>query len=273
MQRQTAKMMRIVDLVSGEFIKKEGMEPSYVVTPGKENVSRAMSVGTVVNKFTSEDGNFSSVTIDDSTATMRAKLWKEIGLLQEINTGDLVRVIGKVREYEGEIYVVPEIMRKITPDEESLFRLEILNQMKNRGTAPVKAPAKSPAIPAAQEQPVQPKPEPKPIPSKSPAVPQEEPTLTTVPEEPTEPQPEPTPPAEEKPAQPEPELKPAAAPGEEENLRVKVLKVIEQNPEGIKYSDLLTQLGAPEEDMEDVVNELLGEGVCYEPMPGKIKKI
>ncbi|MBN2243758.1 MAG: hypothetical protein JW793_13815, partial [Acidobacteria bacterium] len=82
MQRQTAVRVRIVDIVSGEWVKKEGMEPSYVVTPGKETVSRARVVGTVVDRFDSEDGNFSSATIDDATGVIRAKLWRETALLK-----------------------------------------------------------------------------------------------------------------------------------------------------------------------------------------------
>ncbi len=211
-QRQTARKVRIVDLVSGEWVKKEGMEPSYIITPLKENISRAKIVGTVVSKFSSEDGSFSSVTLDDSTATIRAKLWRETAPLNGIEPGDLVKLIGKVREYEGEIYLVPEMARKIAPDEESLIRLEILKTLK--GT---RQPQKAPA--GDQQQ-----------------------------------------------AQPEPEQ-------EEADLRKKVLSLIEQNEDGIKYSDLILQIGAPEEAVEGVINELLGEGVCYEPTPGKIKKI
>jgi RPA family protein len=215
MQRQTARKVRIVDIVSGEWVKKEGMEPSYVVTPSRESISRARITGTVVGKFVSEDGNFSSVTIDDSTATIRAKLWREIELLNSTQTGDLVSLIGKVREYEGEIYIVPEIIRQVTPDEEGLFRLEVLAKMK-KGPAPVSAEASAPGAGRETQEP---------------------------------------------------------AGTDETGLRKKVLSVIESNKEGVKYGDLMQQVGAPEEALEGIINELLGEGVCYEPTPGKIKKI
>ena len=112
-QRQTAVKSRIVDIVSGEWVKKEGMEPSYVVTPRKDVISRALIVGTVVSKFVSEDGNFASVTIDDSTSTVQAKQWKETGLVSGVNVGDTVSLIGRVREYEGDIYLVPEMIRQL----------------------------------------------------------------------------------------------------------------------------------------------------------------
>lgn len=205
-QRQTAKPAKIVDLVSGEWVKNEGMEPSFVITPLKEKIARARIAGTVVAKYVSEDGNFASLTVDDSTATMQAKQWKETKLVSEANVGDLVKLIGKVREYEGDIYIVPEIIVKINPDQESLFRLEVMAEPKK-----------------------------------------------TVGDG-----------KEEKPAEPE---------KSDEDLRKKVISTIEGSKDGIKYSELLEKLGVPEESLEGIINELLGEGICYEPTPGKIKKI
>ncbi len=254
LQRQTAVRSRIVDLVSGEFVKKEGMEPSYVVTPGNENVSRTRVVGTIVGRFDSEDGNFSSLTIDDSTGTMRVKLWRELDVLKGFTVGQLVSVVGKVREYEGEIYVVPEIVKEVTPDEEALARLDILKKMKDGG-ARVSAPAQpAPAMPQQPEKPSvqESAPPAAPEPAQAPA-PAEQPTAM--------------------PSGPEPELRPASEQPNEESPRMKVMGIIEKNADGIKYAELVQQAGLPEEQIEDVINELLGEGVCYEPMPGKIKKI
>ncbi|MBN2330342.1 MAG: hypothetical protein JXC85_00865 [Candidatus Aenigmarchaeota archaeon] len=208
MQRQTAMRVRIVDLVSGEWVRKEGMEPSYVITPRKETVSRAKIVGTVVSKFISEDGNFASVTIDDSTATMQGKQWKETELVTGVNPGDLVTMIGKVREYEGNIYMVPEIIRKVGPGEEALARLHVLAKL---------------GKPAGE--------------AESGGRPQEQ----------------------------------KKADGDQ--LRKSILKTIEASEDGIKYSDLVKKAQVPEEELEGVINELLGEGICYEPTPGKIKKI
>jgi RPA family protein len=205
-QRQTAKKVRIVDLVSGEWVQKEGMEPSYVVTPGRESVSRARITGTVVSKFVSEDGNFASITVDDSTATIQAKAWRETGIVSRVNVGELVNLIGKVRAYEGDIYIVPEIIVQVTPEQEILFRLEILARMKGGEEGSEEAVAE----PARKD---------------------------------------------------------------ENLLRKNIMSLIEGSKDGIKYSELLKKSGVPEEDLENIVNELLGEGICYEPTPGKIKKI
>ncbi len=208
MQRQTAIRVRIVDLVSGEWVKKEGMEPSYVITPRKESVSRAKVVGTVVSKFVSEDGNFGSITIDDSTGTIQGKQWKEIELITAANHGDLVSMIGKVREYEGDIYMVPEILRPVGPAEEALARLQVLKKLGKPAEAAKDGNAAEPQKKTDADQ-----------------------------------------------------------------LRKSIMTIIEGSEDGIRYNDLVEKAKVPEEDLEGVINELLGEGICYEPTPGKIKKI
>jgi RPA family protein len=249
MQRQTAVRVRIVDIVSGEWVKKEGMEPSYIVTPGKETVSRARIVGTIVGKFDSDDGNFSSVTVDDATGVIRVKLWKDIGLLKSVKRGNLVSVIGKVREYDGEIYIVPELINNITPDEESLARLEVIEKIRERSGTAKPAAAHSHTAHA----------EPK---AKAPAHGKAAPAHASAPAA-----------KSAHAGAGAAHDKKAEAPKEAQNPRKKVLALIEKNPDGIRYADLLTQSGLPEEDVENVINEILGEGVCYEPVPGKIKKI
>ena len=63
------------------------------------------------------------------------------------------------------------------------------------------------------------------------------------------------------------------APEKKKDIRAAVLKIIEAATDGISYDDLIKQSGESEQDVEKVVNDILAEGVCYEPTPGKIKKI
>jgi RPA family protein len=208
MERMTARKIRVSDITNGRWVKNEGLEPSFVVTQSGEQVSRARILGTVVSKFVSEDENFASITIDDSTDTIRAKTFKTVKPLDVIQVGDMVDLIGKVREYNAEIYIMPEIVRKITdPNMEMLRRLELV--------------AKYKGMQQGQAQPAQ----------------------------------------------------FVSAKEDRANLKRKVSEVIESDKQGISYSKILEMVQAPETQIESVVNELLEEGVCYEPTPGKIKKI
>ncbi len=206
MERMTAKKIRIKDLVSGEWNKMDGMEPSFIKTSRGENVSRARIMATVVSKFISDDENFGSITLDDSSDTIRAKCFKDLNVLQGVEVGQLVDVIGKVREYNDEIYLIPEIIRQVkNPNLVLLRRLELLKKSKS---GPVKEKTQG-----------------------------------------------------EKDKE------------EKEDVRKLVLDMISKSKEGIEYKELIAKSGKTEAEIENIVNELLAEGICYEPSPGKIRKI
>lgn len=207
-ERQTARKVRISDLTGGQWVKNEGMVPSYVVTAGGQKVGRARLMGTIVSRFLAEDGNFASITLDDGTDTLRAKTFKTTKPLDSLEVGQLVDLVGKVREWNDEIYIIPEIVKKVdNPNMELLRRLEIMKLAKS---APKEAKSESPG---AQES------------------------------------------------------------DDRERLRQDILKVMEGAADGITFAGIMEKLKQPEDKLEPVVSELLSEGICYEPSPGRIKKI
>ncbi|RLI97779.1 MAG: hypothetical protein DRO99_02470 [Candidatus Aenigmatarchaeota archaeon] len=213
-ERMTAKKVKISDIVNGEWVQQEGMDPSYVISKSGEKVSRARILATVMNKFISEDKNFGSVTMDDGSDTMRAKCFKDLEPIENAEKGSLVDVIGKVREYNGEIYVMPEVVRKV--DDPNMLLLRELEIKKHRKDVEKQK-------------------------------------------------------GREDDGQGSGAIRPAGS--EKDELRRKVLEIIESGKEGMEYSKVIEQSGEPEEKIEPVINDLLSEGICYEPMPGKIKKI
>jgi len=128
-----AKKVRIFDVVNGKYFagSKEELKPSYVITSIGQKVSRVNLIATVIDKFVSEDQNYAAIRIDDGTEVIRTKAFKEsVKLLEGIELGDLVTVIGKLKEYNGEVYVNAEIVKKITDANfETLRKLEILNEV------------------------------------------------------------------------------------------------------------------------------------------------
>ncbi len=208
-ERMVAMKVRIADLNSGEWVKNEGMEPSYVVTKRGDKVGRTRILATVVSKFISEDKEFASVTLDDGSGTIRAKSFKIVKPLEKLEEGNVIDAIGKVREFNGEVYVVPETIRKIDdPNLETLRMLELEKLSRQAGSRP------------------------------------KETLLEKLP-------------AKDKPA----------------DLRSRVISLLKDNKDGLEYGALLEMLKVPESEAEPVINDLLSEGVCYEPFPGKIRKI
>jgi hypothetical protein len=125
-KRQTAIRIWLSNLNNGSFVKgstnNEQFIPSYVDCNNKK-VSRVNIIATVIETFKSDDGNYYSYTLDDSTATIRLKAFNEdVKNLINIERGNVVSVIGRVREYQDELYISPEIVKTLESFNQELIR-------------------------------------------------------------------------------------------------------------------------------------------------------
>ncbi len=111
-KRQIAEKARIIDLHRGTYTKEEGWNPNYITLQSGKKVSRVNLLGTVVS-LPSIDSNYKSISIDDGTSGISVRSFEESNLFQNIGIGDSVFVIGKPRQYGQEIYIVPEIVKKV----------------------------------------------------------------------------------------------------------------------------------------------------------------
>jgi len=131
--RLAAKKVKIDDLVRGKYVAgiREEMKPGYVITPFGQKISRVNIIATITEKFLSEDENYGSLTLDDGTESIRAKVFRDdISLIRNLNIGDMVIVIGRIKEFNGETYVNAEIVNKTTDfNYEQMRKLEILNEL------------------------------------------------------------------------------------------------------------------------------------------------
>lgn len=130
--RSTANKVKIEDLVNGEYTHSPEGEPNYLITPWDQELLRVNIIATVVDTFVRDDGGYATLHLDDGTGTIRAKAWSEdVSEMEEFEVGNIVNVIGKVREYDGEIHLVPEIIQEIEdPNWELVRELEILENRK-----------------------------------------------------------------------------------------------------------------------------------------------
>jgi len=117
-KRMTAVRASISDIVNGTFGEDNG---AHVTSSYGVELRRVVIVGFVVSKFNKEANSeggkrFMSITLDDGTDTIRIKVWgeEESVLLEGVKEDILALVIGKVRKYEDEIYIIPEIVKEIT---------------------------------------------------------------------------------------------------------------------------------------------------------------
>ena len=85
-ERLPAKKVRIHDIVSGRYFagNKDEMKPDYVITQFGEKLSMVNFIGTVVDKFESEDGTYAAVTVDDGSGLVRAKAFNNIDMVKDV---------------------------------------------------------------------------------------------------------------------------------------------------------------------------------------------
>ena len=244
-KRQTAKLVDFNHLNSGKYFQREGFEPNFLLTPEGRKISRARTIATVVDRFTNDDETYGSITLDGGNDTLQVKFFNELELMEDFETGDVLEVVGKAREYQGQIYLDGEILNRVKPEKELLhqLRLEKMKEEWNQIRTSVEQLKESGKDHDEIEK-------------------EMAGTLT------------------------EGEVDALLQSFNEkfdegesdeglENIERDVLDAIQEldEGEGADYSDILDKVDEPEDKLEDTVNSLLSEGTCYEPKPGKIKKL
>ena len=125
----TAVKLRIRDLVEGSW---DGRNLHTIFG----ELSEVRILGTLIDVFITDDDSYTSLTVDDGTETVRIKAWRQdVEKLKEFSKGDLIEVVGKVREYNEEIYLTPEVVSKVTPNKWVLRELELMKFYLESGAA------------------------------------------------------------------------------------------------------------------------------------------
>ena len=123
-KRHTAYKLKIGDILTGNHIV-DGEKLKFIETNGK-NVARVNLIANVVDKFIQDDEKkFASVTLDDASGQIKLKTFgDDIEKLKPFEQGDTVLAIGMVREWNKEVYITPEIIKKKQPEYLLLRKLE-----------------------------------------------------------------------------------------------------------------------------------------------------
>jgi len=246
-QRLTAKKASLTEIVHGKFVQKSGFESNYVLSRLGRKLSRVMVLGLVVDKFMSEDGNYATITLDDGTETLRCKVFVNTKIFDTINPGDLVQVMGKVREYNGEIYAVPESIRKEEANAETLRMLELKKQNdEQRKKIKIVFDLKDQTADLNELKAV----------ALKQGVSNEEAEGILE-------------------AQDLIEAEAEKKSEESSGAKDAVLKMIDEKDagNGVDYGEILKGSGLPENVVDSTIQELLESGTCFEPKAGKIKRI
>lgn len=242
-KRQTAKLAKAKELNTGKYFQKEGFTPNYLLIPNGRRFSRARLVATVVDSFTNEDETYGSLTLDDGTDTIQIKFFNDLSLIEDFEIGDIVEAVGKVREYQGEIYMNAEILKKREISDELLHELNHLK--KSEEWKQIRETVKQLKESGKDQEEIE----------KEMAGKLDEDEVDSLLQSF----------GEQFDNQEE----------ERENLERDIIDAVESldKEDGADYSEIAEEVDAPEDQLEETINSLLSEGTFYEPQPGKIKKL
>ncbi len=108
-KRQTAQKTSIRNLNEGTYIKDEGEQNHFLTPNGK--IHRTNIIGVIVNNDSAE--NFSTMVLDDNTGQINIKSFDNNTDIKTFHIGRIVQIIAKPREYNGEKYLTPEIIKEV----------------------------------------------------------------------------------------------------------------------------------------------------------------
>ena len=125
-KRQTAYKIWIKNLVNGSYQKETGEFGLGYILVNDMKCGRVNLIATVIHKYQNDVGNYYNLTLDDGSSSIKVKTWNEdIKLLQFIEIGDQVLIIGKPKENNGEIFISPEIVKKMNPTWIQVRKIEL----------------------------------------------------------------------------------------------------------------------------------------------------
>ena len=132
-KRETAYKIKIGDLLLGVPIiedvpvleKPEGNGETFNTTAPKERfrflelgdkkIVRVNIIANIVDKYSSDgEKKYGTFTVDDASGQIRIKFFGEdVAKYQDFSQGDTILILGVLRSYNQELYINPEVMKKV----------------------------------------------------------------------------------------------------------------------------------------------------------------
>jgi len=244
-QRQIAYKAWIGDILKGN-LAFDGERFNFIEVARKK-ISRVNIIANVIDKYKNEDSEkqYATLTLDDASGQIRVKTFGgDTKKLSDVNIGDTILIIGQLRYFNNELYIIPEIIRQL--DEKWLIvrKLELDEQYDTLSKENIPIDESSMLLDKTKE------------------LERAKKTAVVI---------------EEK-LENEPEMKVEAKVEEKEaegsnGIKESVFNLIKQSDEGINVDTLIMSVNYPVYDINAAIAALIEDGRIYEPRPGKLRSI
>jgi RPA family protein len=130
-KRNVAYRLRIGDILKGSPMISEGK--FLFLELGGRNVVRVNLIANCIDKFVQEgERQFGSLTVDDASGQLKLKVFgDDVSKVVDVMQGDTLQVIGNMREWNGEVYMIPEVCKKVDSRWLLVRKLEIEKMRKD----------------------------------------------------------------------------------------------------------------------------------------------
>jgi len=124
-KRNTAYKLKIGDIAAGKPIVDA--DKLKFLELGDKQVVRVNIIANITDKYIQEgEKKFGSLTIDDASGQIKIKSFGEdVEKFNQFTQGDTILTIGLLRQWNNEVYITPEIMKKKDPEFLMVRKLEI----------------------------------------------------------------------------------------------------------------------------------------------------
>jgi len=110
-ERMISKKVAIKEINEGVFVQDQENEPNYLLSPKKDKIYRCNIIATILTQ--ERKGPILNLIVDDGSGIILIRFFETSKIVEELKIGNTIIVIGKVRVYNNEKYISPEIVKKI----------------------------------------------------------------------------------------------------------------------------------------------------------------
>jgi len=128
-KRNVAYKLRIGSLLTGKPIL-DADKFKFLELEDK-HIARVNLIANIIDKYVQEgEKKFGSLTLDDGTGQIKIKAFgEEVDKFNQFMQGDTVMTIGLLRQWNNEVYLNPEILKKTSPEYLLVRKLEVEAEM------------------------------------------------------------------------------------------------------------------------------------------------